>query len=100
MENAYHGGRPPEVIPYETAIANAGRLKALADAECDHLAMTQGTRAVAEAAYRPGGPTVEEIEALYIRLRETSRERPPGRSSHDLGGTRPGSGGTAPAGHA
>lgn len=61
------------VIPYEAAIAAAGRLKALADAERDHLAATRGTRAVAEAALRPGGPSAEEIEALYIRLRDRPR---------------------------
>jgi hypothetical protein len=64
----------PGTVPFEVAIANAGRLKALADRERDHLARTRGTRAVAEAAYRPGGPTVEEIEALYIRLRDRSRQ--------------------------
>jgi hypothetical protein len=74
MERTYRDSRPPEVIPYEVAIAAAGRLKALADAERDHLAATRGTRAVAEAAHRPGGPTVKEIEALYIRLRDAPAE--------------------------
>jgi uncharacterized protein (DUF2336 family) len=64
----------PKVIPYEVAIAAAGRLKALTDAERDRLAATRGTRAVAEAAHRPGGPPVEEIEALYIRLRDAPAE--------------------------
>lgn len=65
---------PPGVVPYEAAIAAAGRLKALADAERDRLAATRGTRAVAEAACRPGGLTADEIEALYIRLRDAPRQ--------------------------
>ena len=66
----------PAVVTYADAVKAAGRLKAAADAARDHLAATQGTRAVAEAAYVPGGPSVAELEAAYTRLRDASqRER-------------------------
>lgn len=64
----------PQREPYLAAVTQAGRLLAEALADQAELARAAGARAAAEAAWRPGGPSVEEIEAAYLRLLETGRE--------------------------
>jgi hypothetical protein len=60
---------------YDEAIAAAARFHVRACLEEDLLAATQGTRALAEAAWYPGHPlgSVEAIQARYEALREKSR---------------------------
>ncbi len=66
----------PATLPTrEQCISRAQAALARASAEAAWLFAESGARAVAEAAYEPGGPSVEEIaqqyEALHARaLRE------------------------------
>jgi hypothetical protein len=75
--SAYRDSLPDEETRarYDAAIAAAARIHVAACYEEDLLAATQGTRALAEAAYYPGHPlgSVEAIEARYIELRERAR---------------------------
>jgi hypothetical protein len=49
----------------EQAITSAGQVLAAARAERDQLFATGGAEAVADAAWRPGGPSKEQIARTY-----------------------------------
>lgn len=55
------------------AFAAFGRLLSEALDDQAETARVHGPRAVAQAAYVPGGPPVEEIEARYLQLAAQSR---------------------------
>jgi len=57
---------------YDEAVAAAGRIFAAVRRERDELAACGGAEAVAEAV---GGPSREEIAALYTRLREQAQQK-------------------------
>ena len=70
----YAASLPEGQLPvYLAAVARAGALLADALADQAELAHTHGPRAVAEAAYRPGGPSVERYwdDAPYPELVKT-----------------------------
>lgn len=66
--SAYQASLPEDQRPaYRDAIAKAARLLNEAFDDQAETALVYGPRAVAEAAYVPGGLSVEEIEAKYLR---------------------------------
>lgn len=60
---------------YDQAVSEAGKVLAAARRKRDELYQRGGARAVAEAAWVPGGKSVEELAAGYERLAEQARER-------------------------
>jgi hypothetical protein len=64
------------LIRRDEAIQRAGQSMALARAERDQLAAEQGPEAVAEAAWRTGGPAKAEIAATYAGWQAEERGRP------------------------
>jgi hypothetical protein len=76
--SAYRDSRTPaEREGYDAAVANSNQRRLPACRERDLLAATEGTRAVAEAAYYPGHRlgSVEAIEAAYIERQERERRK-------------------------
>lgn len=59
----------------EQAIASAGQVLAAARAERDALYAAGGPQAVAEAAWRPGGPDKEQIARTYEGWAREERAR-------------------------
>jgi hypothetical protein len=58
---------------YEGAMARVREMAGAASWQVAVMAAQQGVRAVAEAAYVPGGPSVDEIEAHYRALQAQTR---------------------------
>ena len=60
---------------YDAAMEGFAGLLAAACDERDALYMTGGSMAVARAAFVPGGPSLEQIAALYEELRNEALDR-------------------------
>lgn len=68
--SAYRDSLPEHMLPrYDQAIAAAARVLGRARSRRDSMS----PREAAEAAYTPGGPSVEELEALIVRFRAEAR---------------------------
>ena len=60
---------------FQAAVVAARDAEAQATYEMAIVAATRGTRAVAEAAFIPGGPTIEDIQAIYEQLQTETRSQ-------------------------
>jgi hypothetical protein len=63
------------VTTRDQAIAAAGQVLAAARAERDQLYATGGAMAVAEAAWRPGGPARDDIARRYEGWAQEERDK-------------------------
>jgi hypothetical protein len=62
---------------FTEAMTGARQIEAEATWQMAVTASLQGTRAVAEAAFTPGGPSVDEIETHYRNLQARTRAEAP-----------------------
>jgi hypothetical protein len=74
-KHADHAAGCTAPADFETAMAAARDAEAQATYEMAIVAATRGTRAVAEAAFIPGGPPVEDIQATYEQLQAETRSK-------------------------
>lgn len=73
--NVIRAALTPEQIPaYDAALDAAAEVYAAALDRRDETYAMGGARAVAEAAYVPGGPSVEELAARYEAMAEQARQ--------------------------
>ncbi|MFI5062773.1 MAG: hypothetical protein ACHP9Z_02165 [Streptosporangiales bacterium] len=75
---------PEKQAGYDAAIDEFGKAWAAARHRRDERYATGGARAVAEAAYVPGGPSVEELAEGYEQLAQQAREKQGDRSSGEI----------------
>jgi len=73
--NPASAGQPPVRPTREQAIAAAREIASGIWAEMNATAAKGGARAVAEAGFEAGGPSLEELEATWNRWQAEEREK-------------------------
>lgn len=75
--HAAHEDGCTAIEDYGKAMAKVREMTGAASWDVAVTASLHGTRAVAEAAYVPGGPSAEEIQAHYENLQARTRAKAP-----------------------